>query len=483
MIDNAEQQKALELFDTGASMFITGDAGTGKSTLLRKMYNLRPETIVVAAPTGVAAINVGGVTLHSLFSIPFNYTPVEDLEEFKSKNRQILRAASSVFIDEISMVRSDLMSIIDARLKDVMNSKMPFGGKQMVFFGDLAQLPPVVREREVKKALDDVYGGPYAFLAPCVKRAKIHLIELTHIYRQSGDPEFIDALNHIRRGVASDALLSYLNESVTPMHDQSEKSKKIILTSTNKSSDETNFSRLRALPSKSIWLEGEEENDTRSPFKDAPVDLEMEMKENARIMILVNDRENAKYINGTTGKFLSYDETRNEVEVVTDEGDILWLPQHEWKKIKYEVTKEKVYVNEEGDAWEDGSKYKSVDRLKPVTVASLKQFPIKLAWAMTIHKSQGKTFSDLHIDFGNYVFAHGQAYVALSRAINKEGITLERALTASDIWIDPLASTYRDYFVVERCVECGAPSEIDHAVVPGGQFIVKLCGECAGKIS
>ena len=413
---NEKFQKALDLLENSKShIFITGKAGTGKSTLLDHFRNKTNQVLVVLAPTGVAAVNVAGETIHSFFHFKPSTTPQDAKEIAKNyKNAFIYKKLDTIIIDEISMVRADLMDSIDLFLKAARKNDMPFGGVKMVFIGDLYQLPPVLPNHE-KEALARVYPSPYFFSSHVIQDIQnafneIEYIELDKIYRQS-DQDFIDILNNVRNKTATFNDLKVLNQRYSP--DISEMSDKYVcLTSTNAQADDLNDYMLDKIDSDPHIFKGRAEG--IFPEKDYPAEEELYFKKGSRVMFINNDRDD-RWINGTVGTIT---ELEGGVMVKIDNGPTVNVEDFKWEvyKTKY---------NEE------------TQELEKEFVGAYKQLPLRLAWAITIHKSQGKTFDRVILDTSRGIFAHGQLYVALSRCRSLEGLILRRPLGLHQVIVDP----------------------------------------------
>lgn len=403
-----EQQKLFDKLETTSSnMFITGKAGTGKSVLLQYFKQNSSKRLVVVAPTGVAALNVGGQTIHSLFRIPPEFITKDKLR-LTPKTALLLRNLDTVVIDEISMVRADLMDAIDYLLKQARNNNLPFGGVQMAMFGDLYQLPPVVHDPELHKYFADNHGGFYFFHAHAWRDIPLEIYELSTIFRQK-DEAFKDILNSIRSGSFDEQLLSRLNARVTV---EIPEEGIITLVTTNSLASEINNRKLGQ-------LEGELKEYRASIFgqleqSSFPTDEVLRLKKGAQVMLIKNDREK-KWVNGTIGFIHSL--SGSEVKVNID-GIVYSVPRETWSKIRYYYNQEKKKVEEE-------------------VISSFTQFPLKLAWALTVHKSQGQTYGSVAVDLGDGAFAHGQTYVALSRCKTLEGLYLKREVLREDVIVDP----------------------------------------------
>jgi len=403
---NPSFSKALKLMEkTTQPIFITGRAGTGKSTLLKHFRLTTKKKAVILAPTGVAALNVEGQTIHSFFLIRPGITLKEAKREGRQARRnELYREVETIVIDEISMVRADLFDAVDVFLKAVMNNKEPFGGKQIVMIGDLHQLPPVVRDDEAE-ALSKVYETPYFFSAKVMKEFKSELafVELQKIYRQN-DSRFIEVLNAVRNCSAGHEHLKLLNSRCVSMEDEEVIGDAIILTTTNKLAEQINSARLSALAGKTKMYKAEAQG--RFQDKEAPTDGVLVLKVNARVMFLNNDSLD-RWVNGSLGTVKHLDERKIIVEL--DNGEVVEVEAYTWNLFRF--------------AYDD--KTRCLEREK---VGSFTQIPLRLAWAVTIHKSQGKTFDRVAIDLGYGTFAAGQVYVALSRCRSLAGIFLRTPL-------------------------------------------------------
>ena len=402
------------------NLFITGRAGCGKSTLLKALPGLVAEPMVIVAPTGLAAVNVGGQTIHSFFGLPPRLIRGDDIR--RSRNGNLMRKLKLLVIDEVSMVRSDLMWAIDQSLRvNRGRPREPFGGLRLVMFGDLSQLPPVVQEQEVGDHLDDNHGGPFFFSVPALREgAGTRLVELTRVFRQR-DPVLLDVLNRVRDGAATEADLARLNGRVSPIRTLREGDPYVILTPTNAAANRINAAFLEALPGEATAFEAEISGDYGQGAQ--PTEPKLLLKRGAKVILLRNDADR-RWVNGTIARIARIEEKRVFVEI---DGDTHEVEPVSWEQRRYAY---------------DAAEAKIVE-----TVAgTFKQLPLRLAWALTIHKSQGLTLDKVYIDLGRGTFAHGQAYVALSRCRTLEGLSLARALKPSDIIFDRAALGYRDRF-------------------------------------
>lgn len=404
----SEEQKSLfEILENSLDdIFVTGKAGTGKSLLLQYFRENTSKNIVVVAPTGVAALNVRGQTIHSLFRIPPSFVTEENLGAVDYKTATLLRNIDAVVIDEISMVRADLMDAIDYRLRQARGITMPFGGVQIIMFGDLYQLAPVVSDKELFKYFADNHGGYFFFHAYVWSKIKPKIYQLTKIFRQK-DEKFKEILNAVREGNVNDDLLKILNERINiPIPSDGV----ITLATTNAAVSEINTSKLAQLPGEVKEYHAIIRGNIQE--KDFPTEPILRFKKGAQVIFLKNDRDK-KWVNGTIGKIASLKD--NEIKVDIDGIAYSVYPQT-WSKIRYSYNQDTKKVEEE-------------------VVSSFTQYPLRLAWALTVHKSQGQTYGSVAIDLGGGAFADGQTYVALSRCQSIEGLYLKRGILREDILV------------------------------------------------
>ena len=400
-------------------LFVTGRAGTGKSTLLRALRDHIEDEAVVLAPTGLAAVNVGGQTIHSFFGFPPRLIGPDDIR--RSRNGRVMRKLKVIIIDEVSMVRSDLMWAIDQSLR--VNRGRPreaFGGVRLILFGDLHQLPPVI-QGEVAEHLESEHGGPFFFQVSSLSEgAGVSLLELDQVFRQS-DETFVHVLNRIRDGDVTEEDLEALNERTHPIRTLSEGDPYVILTPTNAAAQRINMAFLEALPT----AERTYEAGITGEYSDSahPTDASLLLKEGAKVILLRNDPDK-RWVNGTIARIARLEDKRVWIEL---DGKTHEIEQVSWeaRRYAYDQSAEKIVENITG---------------------TFRQFPLRLAWALTIHKSQGLTLEKVYIDLGRGTFAHGQAYVALSRCRSLEGLALARPLRPADILFDRSAMGYRDKF-------------------------------------
>ncbi len=416
-----EYEAALDFLrnDTG-NLFITGRAGTGKSTLLRALRDQIMEEMVVVAPTGLAAVNVGGQTIHSFFGLPPRLIRSEDIR--RSRNGQVMRRLKMLVIDEVSMVRSDLMWAIDQSLRlNRGRPREPFGGVRLVLFGDLHQLPPVVQEAEVAAHLENTHGGAFFFSVGTLREGSgTQLLELTEVFRQS-DERLLTVLNRVRDGEADEDDLEILNDRVNPIRTLAEGEPYVILTPTNAAAQRINLAYLDALAAQPMRYEAGVTGDFNQSAQ--PTDTTLVLKPGAKVMLLRNDADR-RWVNGTIARIARLDEKRVWVEIDGKEHEV---EPASWESRRYAF---------------DQAQGKIVESV----AGTFKQFPLRLAWALTIHKAQGLTLDKVYIDLGRGTFAHGQAYVALSRCRSLEGLALARRLVPRDILFDPSVLDYRRLF-------------------------------------
>lgn len=405
-----EFSTAFDLLEiTRHHYYVTGNAGTGKSTLLQYFKEKTKKKTVVLAPTGIAAVNIGGSTIHSFFRFPTRLITLDDVKKIRGK-ADLFAALETLIIDEVSMMRADMMDAIDASLRLNRNRPYdPFGGVQLVLIGDLFQLPPVV-EQDLLEYFEDNYSTPYFFSAKVFNEIRLKKIELQHIFRQN-DPEFIRLLNKVRNKEIELSDLVKINQRYQSSFTLNAHDLAITLTSTNALASTINLQRLSALPSREYDFDAVIEGDFDD--KSHPTDRKLKLRKGAQVMMVKND-PNKRWVNGTLGviQHISDDSIK-----VSFGGVVHSVEQTSWEKSIYEYDRS----------------YRSIES---VVTGSFRQYPIKLAWAITIHKSQGKTFDKVIIDLGYGAFAHGQAYVALSRCKSYEGVYLKAPLRYSDIILD-----------------------------------------------
>ncbi|MHB0976475.1 MAG: ATP-dependent DNA helicase [Candidatus Aquicultorales bacterium] len=400
--------KALELMEGDGHVLVTGRAGTGKSTLLNHFRSISAKNVVVLAPTGVAAINVGGQTIHSFFRFLPDVTP----DNVRASNDPIYREIDAIIIDEISMVRADLLDAVDRFLRKSGKFKgFPFGGVQMIFIGDLFQLPPVVR-REDREAFRARYGSEHFFDSDAFKSVDCDHVELEEVYRQT-DEHFIRLLNGVRDRSITESEMDALNERCLES-EEFVPSDAVHLTTTNAMARERNEMELAKLRGEVRTFEAHVAGDFDK--KNYPTDAALGLKKGAQIMMLNNDPA-GRWVNGSIGTIREFKSDSMLVELTDGGGSVREVRPHTWNAYRF--------------YWDEESK-----TLETETAGSFTQYPLKLAWAITVHKSQGKTFDHALIDLGRGTFAPGQLYVALSRCRTLEGIFLKKPIRRSNIWID-----------------------------------------------
>ena len=411
---------------TNKNIFLTGKAGTGKTTFLRRVRREVIKRMAVVAPTGVAAINAEGVTIHSLFQLPFGPLVPGQVEAQIGKRRfnrdkiSLIKSLDLLIIDEISMVRADVLDAIDTVLRRYRYYHLPFGGVQLLMIGDLHQLPPVVKNDEWE-LLQEHYKTPYFFGSLALQKTGVTTIELKHIYRQA-DQDFIGILNKVRNNKIDQEVMDALNSRYLPDFEPDEKDSFITLSSHNASAKRINDGKLKALPGKTHSFSAKIDGDF--PEHAFPTEEELVFKIDAQVMFVKNDlSEDKRYYNGKIGKIVRITSNLITVRCPEDERDILVKPV-EWHNRKYELDSETKEVKEK-------------------LIGTFVQHPLKLAWAITIHKSQGLTFDKVIID-AQAAFAHGQVYVALSRCKTFEGIVLQSQLYSSSIKTDTVVRNYTE---------------------------------------
>ena len=427
-MDNPRLELARRYVEqTGVSMFLTGKAGTGKTTFLRDMDAHVGKRHVVLAPTGVAAVNAGGVTIHSFFQLPFEpYLPevkelvteyqMPDKHKSLSKNKiNIIRTLELLIIDEISMVRADLLDAVDAALRRYRRSRMPFGGVQLLMIGDVHQLSPVVTEKE-RPYMEQVYPSPFFFHSKALQQLNYVTIELDTVYRQQ-DARFVELLNRVRDNRIDARTIEILNRQVRPPSNEA-----ITLTTHNRQAQAINSRHMEALTGPCRVFKAE----VTGNFSEGamPVDRELELKVGERVMFVKNDSSGQhRYYNGklaTVTDFVQAD-GQDRVETIDDEGDVVFVGREQWEAVKYSLDHDNKIVQE--------------------VEGTFSQFPLKAAWAVTIHKAQGLTFDRVNIDAAD-AFAYGQVYVALSRCRSLEGLVLTSPLRPEVVFSDADVSRF-----------------------------------------
>lgn len=419
-MDNEKLNLAWQLAEyTGANIFLTGKAGTGKTTFLRRLRELSRKRIVVTAPTGVAAINAGGVTMHSFFQLdmapflPGHEVTGNRFHRFNKQKIKIIRGMDMLVIDEISMVRADVLDAVDMVLRRFRDRTRPFGGVQLLLIGDLQQLSPVFREDE-RHILSQYYPSPYFFDSQALRQAGYVTVELVDVFRQK-DQAFIDILNAVRDNNVTADVLSRLNSRCIPGFNPPDEDAYIRLTTHNSLADKINLEHLDALDTPEQTFQASVEGNF--PESLYPIDYNVRLKVGEQVMFIKNDiGETRRFINGTIGRIVALDPEEGVVVAPSDGSDLIDVSPMEWENVKYTIDPDSMKIE---------AKCEGVFR----------QYPLRPAWAVTIHKSQGLTFDRAVID-ASAAFAHGQTYVALSRCRSLDGIVLEKPVTPAAVICD-----------------------------------------------
>ncbi len=461
-----EYRVVAKLLDAGAPIvFVSGKAGSGKSTLIHYIRHITTKNTVVVAPTGIAALNAKGVTIHSYFRLPPRVIVPEDIEEVR--DRHLYSKLDLLIVDEVSMVRADVMDGMDRFLR--MNGKSksePFGGTQLLLVGDLFQLPPVVTQAEEAALLSSHYDSPYFFSAKALQQSQMLPVELGKIFRQR-DPSFTDLLNCIRVAEDLGTVIPTINAACSNPGDAAEQI--LTLTCTNADADRENHQKLASLPGDSRTFLGEITGKFQVEKERLPSPVNLELKPGAQVMFTKND-SGKRWVNGSIGRVKAFLERTIQVEMISQpQGVVHEVERAKWESFRYRFDR-------------------AQERIVPEVIGTYTQFPLMLAWAVTIHKSQGKTLERVRVDLGKGAFSSGQVYVALSRCRSLEDIRLTRPIQAKDVKCDPIIKRFfmaiagtQEVVEVRSEVRRPEPPLVKRtAPTTTGESLV--CPSCAGQL-